>query len=117
MALAFVAFTYTGAEAQTKAKAQEKCSLSADGKYVTCCKTMPNPSYNIKGKTPNTSCKPVAAAPRKKAAMKTAVKLPARKPVRKTYYVKDYQVCKDEGGYYTCCLYENNYRTTEEPQD
>jgi len=74
---------------------------------------MPNPSYGIKGKTAD--CPPVAAAPRKKAAVKSAVRLTPR-PARKTYYVKDYQVCKDEGGYYTCCLYENTYRTTIEPE-
>lgn len=113
MALAVVAFAYTGAEAQTKtAKAQEKCSLSADGKFVTCCKTMPNPAYNIKGKTADAQCPPVAKTTRKKAAVRSAVKLPPRAP-RKTYYVKDYQVCKDEGGYYTCCLYQNTYQHTE----
>ncbi|GAA4459630.1 hypothetical protein GCM10023093_00940 [Nemorincola caseinilytica] len=108
MALAITTLAYTGAEAQNKTpKPQEKCSLSADGKYVTCCKTSLNPAYDIKGKT--VAAKPVAKKP---VAKKTVNYRP--RPVRKTYYVKDYQVCKDEGGYYTCCLYENNYRTTIE---
>lgn len=115
MALAFTAFAYTSAEAQRVPKAQEKCSLSADGKYVTCCKTMPNPAYNINGKKADCNPAPVAAK-KKKAAVKSAVKLPPRKAT-KTYLVKDYQVCKDEGGYYTCCLYENTYETTIEPRD
>lgn len=103
------AIAYTGAEAQTKKvpKPQEKCSLSADGKYVTCCKTSLNPAYGIEGKT-------AAVKPVRKPAKTEAFR---PRPVRKTYYVKDYQVCKDEGGYYTCCLYENNYRTTVEDLD
>lgn len=103
MALALTAFACTSAEAQTrnKVKPQEKCSISADQKYVTCCKTTLNPAYDIKGKT-------AATTPKKKTVKKTAL---APKPV-KTYYVNNYQVCTDQGGYYTCCLY-NNTTTAE----
>jgi len=100
MALVITAMAYTGAEAQTKVKPQEKCSLSADQKYVTCCKTSLNPAYNMNGKT-------ALAKPRHKKAVAVS-----HRPLKKTYYVNNYQVCKDEGGYYTCCLYENTATTT-----
>lgn len=108
MALVVTAFAFTNAEAQTKKapKPQEKCAISKDQKYITCCKTSLNPAYNINGKT-------AATTPKKKhvthkRVTKTAQVAP--KP-KKTYYVNNYQVCKDEGGYYTCCLYDNT--TTE----
>lgn len=105
MALAITAFTVAGAEAQTKAKPQEKCSISKDQKYVTCCKTSLNPAYNVKGKT---------AMHHKKRVHRKAV-AQVRKPL-KTYYVNTYQVCKDEGGYYTCCLYNNTTTTNPDAQ-
>jgi hypothetical protein len=110
MALAISAAFFTGANAQTKQKVArevEKCHISADGKYVTCCKTTLNPAWDVAAKPP--AKKPVAVA-HKKVVRKTVTHAP--QPVRKTYYVKDYQVCKDEGGYYTCCLYENTTTRT-----
>ncbi len=98
-------FAYTSAEAQAKKapalKEKETCNLSADHKYVTCCKTTLNPAYDVKGKT-------VAVKPKKQVKKTAGLK---RRTVR-TYYAKNYQVCKDEGGYYTCCLYENNTTNT-----
>ena len=103
MALAVTALAFTSAEAQNKTpKAQEKCAISKDKKYVTCCKTTVNPAYNINNKT-------AAVTPKKKHVKKAVAVSP--KPT-KTYYVNNYQVCKDEGGYYTCCLYKNT--TTRE---
>jgi hypothetical protein len=107
MALAFTAIAYSSAEAQAKkpvGKGKETCSLSADNKFITCCKTTENPAYNLKGKT---------AVVAKKAPAKKATNLVARRPLKKTYYVDNYQVCKDEGGYYTCCLYENTTTAVE----
>lgn len=108
MALAITAFAFTNAEAQANKtpRAQEKCAISKDRKYITCCKTTLNPAYNITGKTAST-------APKKKHVTQkrvTKTEHVAPKP-KKTYYVDNYQVCKDEGGYYTCCLYNNT--TTE----
>ncbi len=103
MALAIGVMAYSSAEAQVKKQAstaKETCSLSADKKHITCCKTTENPAYKIEGKTAV-----VHKVRRKQAPKKTAtVEL---RPMRKVYYAKDYQVCKDEGGYYTCCLYES----------
>jgi len=110
MALAVTALAFTNAEAQNRntPKAQEKCAISRDKKYITCCKTTLNPAYNINNKT-------AAVKPKKhvthKQVTKTKTATVAPKPI-KTYYVNNYQVCKDEGGYYTCCLYKNS--TTKE---
>ncbi|MBX2907465.1 MAG: hypothetical protein KF744_15580 [Taibaiella sp.] len=108
MALVMTAIACTNAEAQTKAtpRPQEKCAISKDGKYITCCKTTLNPAYNINNKTAVVTHK--KHAPRKKAT-KTAQVAP--KPI-KTYHANKYLVCTDQGGYYTCCLH-NNSSTTE----
>jgi hypothetical protein len=41
---------------------------------------------------------------------KVATKKVARQyhqPLHTAKYVKNYQVCKEEGGYYTCCVHKN----------
>ena len=91
IALALTTLTYCGADAQTK-KATEKCTTSADGKTVTCCKTTANPGY--KGDK--------TAVVAKKTTKKITVNQTSR-----------YQVCKEHGGSYTCCQYKRTKKVTK----
>ncbi|WP_133162706.1 hypothetical protein [Flavipsychrobacter stenotrophus] len=89
IALAMTTLTYCSVEAQTK-KATEKCSTSADGKTVTCCKTTANPAY-----------KGTAVVAKKETMNKT------------TTQTSRYQVCKEHGGSYTCCQYKKTTKVTK----
>ncbi len=89
IALAIATLTYCGADAQTK-KATEKCTTSADGKTMTCCKTTANPAY--KGD-------------------KTAVV--AKNKTVTVNKTSRYQVCKEHGGSYTCCQYKKTTKVTK----
>jgi|GEM_PF-5859474 len=99
IALALGLFTATAVQAQHKTKQIERCHLSADNKYITCCKTTLNPAYKVDGKP--VAAKKKAVKPRKHT-QHHATTVVHRKPP-----VKHYQVCTDEGGYYTCCMYES----------
>ena len=89
LALVMTTLTFCCADAQTK-KATEKCSTSADGKTVTCCKTTANPAY-----------KGTAAVTKKATTNKT------------TTHTSRYQVCKEHGGSYTCCQYKKTTKVTK----
>ena len=93
MILAITMVAFGDANAQTKAT-KEKCSVSADKKTMTCCKTVPNPDYK---------------------ASKTAQKATASGTgsVAKTSTTHVHQVCKDEGGYYTCCTHKKVTKTAK----